>query len=78
MPNIEGWSVRDVLKLKQILSLQLFIKGNGFVSNQSIVPGKLVKTGDYLNITLSEPNKPVIEEDVTQAQVNDGTITPLD
>jgi penicillin-binding protein 2B len=81
MPDFKNWSLRDVLKVKQLLSLQLHVKGNGYVSTQSINPGKSIKHGDYLNITLTEPNSVVKkreDEALSEVEVNDGTITPLD
>src|SRR5699024_6429571 len=39
MPNIKGWSLREVLQLSHLLDLQIETVGEGYVSIQSIEKG---------------------------------------
>jgi penicillin-binding protein 2B len=57
MPNIRGWSLRDVMKAAELLGLRTSTKGNGYVVSQNIRPGAIVKKGDYLIVELAEPRK---------------------
>jgi penicillin-binding protein 2B len=56
MPNIEGWSLRDVMKLAQSLDLNANLVGSGFVISQSILPAGEIRKGDYLAIELALPD----------------------
>src|SRR5690625_1021880 len=55
MPNVEGWSSRDILQLANLLELDINIEGNGFVVSQSIEENKSIKKGDHLTIKLKKP-----------------------
>ena len=55
MPNVEGWSSRDILQLANLLELDINIEGNGFVVSQSIEENKPIKKGDQLTIKLKKP-----------------------
>jgi penicillin-binding protein 2B len=57
MPDVRGWSLRDVMKVAELLGLRPSTKGNGYVVSQNIRPGALVKKGDYLIVELEEPRK---------------------
>ncbi|TXK90961.1 PASTA domain-containing protein, partial [Parageobacillus sp. SY1] len=57
MPDVRGWSLRDVMKVAELLELRPSTKGNGYVVSQNIRPGALVKKGDYLIVELEEPRK---------------------
>lgn len=58
MPNIKGWSERDVLSLASLLELDVEIKGSGFVTNQSIKKDTKIKGNMKLGVTLgSSANK---------------------
>lgn len=48
MPDIEGWSLRDVLKLSNLLKLELEYVGNGYVTLQNLEEGSPLQAGDYL------------------------------
>jgi penicillin-binding protein 2B len=52
MPDLKGWSMRDVLKLCSLLDLQPNIIGSGFVTMQNIPPKSPVKSNDYLVVEL--------------------------
>lgn len=62
MPNIKGWSLRDVMKLATILELNANFIGSGFVTKQSIPSNQTVEKGDYIAIELALPNG--VTEDV--------------
>ncbi|WJV32412.1 penicillin-binding transpeptidase domain-containing protein (plasmid) [Rossellomorea sp. AcN35-11] len=64
MPDIEGWSLRDVMRLSELLGLGLSNYGNGFVSMQSVVAGEPIKQGDSLVVQLTGPNQE--EQDTSQ------------
>ncbi len=36
MPNLQGWSMRDVMYFSKLLKLDLKTSGTGYVTNQSI------------------------------------------
>ncbi|MFC7061302.1 penicillin-binding transpeptidase domain-containing protein [Halobacillus seohaensis] len=55
MPNITGWSLRDVQKLAEHFSLEVETMGDGYVINQNIVQGTKLKPGGYLVVELSPP-----------------------
>lgn len=63
MPNIIGWSFRDVIKLTNALELKTNIFGSGFVLSQSIHSGSVVETGDYITVELEEPLRPQSSND---------------
>lgn len=57
MPNITGWSLRDVQQLSNLIELDLETIGNGYVTTQSIKKDTPLKENDYLGIELEEPGK---------------------
>ncbi|KXG10452.1 penicillin-binding protein [Anoxybacillus rupiensis] len=57
MPDLNGWSLRDVMKAAELLQLNPSIKGSGYVITQSIRPKTVVKANDYLIVELAEPDK---------------------
>lgn len=56
MPNIEGWSLSDVMKLVQSLDLNANLIGSGYVISQSVSPTSRIRKGDYLAIELALPD----------------------
>lgn len=56
MPNIKGWSLRDVMKLAQSLDLNANLIGSGYVISQSVSPTSEISKGDYLAIELALPD----------------------
>lgn len=52
MPDVTGWTLADVMKLADMEQLKLSIKGEGFVSDQSIAKGSEIKPGSRLTITM--------------------------
>ncbi|MDQ0161631.1 penicillin-binding protein [Aeribacillus alveayuensis] len=54
MPDITGWSLRDVWKLASILDLDLDYEGNGYVQTQSIKAGTKIKNKASLTVKLTK------------------------
>jgi penicillin-binding protein 2B len=52
MPNLIGWSLRDVMKLCALMELKPNVIGSGFVVKQNIPPQSVLKQGDYLVVEL--------------------------
>ncbi|WP_027408231.1 penicillin-binding protein [Anoxybacteroides tepidamans] len=57
MPDLRGWSLRDVMKVVELLHIKPSIKGSGYVVTQSIRPKTTVKENDYLIVELAAPSK---------------------
>ncbi|AYV71274.1 penicillin-binding protein [Bacillus sp. PK3-056] len=55
VPNMKGWSLRDVLKIADLNKLKLESSGSGYVSSQSIKAGSKIKENDKLSVKLKEP-----------------------
>ena len=52
MPNIIGYSAKDVISLSNILGLDYKLNGTGFVTNSLIPEGSDVNTSTVLEVTL--------------------------
>lgn len=52
MPNIIGWSYKDIESFASIVGLNITYEGTGYVKEQSINEGAIIKKGDSLNIKL--------------------------
>ncbi|MUK89536.1 PASTA domain-containing protein [Ornithinibacillus sp. L9] len=57
MPDITGWSMRDVWKLADLLEVKVETAGHGYVVNQSIQEGKSVSKNDVLEVELNSPTE---------------------
>jgi penicillin-binding protein 2B len=57
MPDMTGWSLRDIMKLAELLQLQPSVKGYGYAVTQNIPPGATVNAGDYLIVELVSPQE---------------------
>jgi len=71
MPDITGWSLRDVLKLSTIMELNFKYEGKGFVTSQSIKAGTEIRKGLSLSVTFSshkEENKEEEDRENTEEQ----------
>ncbi|RYG74076.1 penicillin-binding protein [Lentibacillus lipolyticus] len=71
MPDITGWSKRDVLQLAGLLNLKLEMMGSGYVTKQSIVKGTPLKENDYLGVELEPPGS-------TEKQQEENEQTPTE
>lgn len=56
MPDVIGWSLRDVQKLASLMEFKLESLGSGYVVTQNIKAGTKIKKDDYLGIELKPPN----------------------
>ncbi|EMI11748.1 penicillin-binding protein [Anoxybacillus gonensis] len=56
MPDVTGWSLRDVMKLADLLQLKPSFIGSGYVFRQNIAPGAVVKQHDYIIVELAKPS----------------------
>ncbi|MBS4189124.1 penicillin-binding protein [Bacillus sp. FJAT-49705] len=57
IPDMTGWSRRDVMKIAELGNLQLNTVGNGYVVKQNLKPGTQFKEGEYLIVELEHPKK---------------------
>lgn len=55
MPNMTGWSLRDVKRLGDLLEVRVDHLGSGYVTNQSIEPGGVVRENDFITVELKSP-----------------------
>ncbi|MED3552289.1 penicillin-binding protein [Cytobacillus praedii] len=69
IPDMTGWSLRDVMKVAKLGNLELNSVGNGYVVKQNLKPGSTFKEGDYLIVELELPSKKYMkaEEDEEEA-----------
>ncbi|WP_407407281.1 penicillin-binding protein [Peribacillus sp.] len=58
VPDMAGWSLRDVMKVASIAKLNLNTSGTGYVGKQSPKGGTKVKEGDSFKVELRQPEKP--------------------
>ncbi|MES5893955.1 MULTISPECIES: penicillin-binding protein [Bacillus cereus group] len=61
MPNLKGWSMRDVMYFSKLLKLDLKTAGMGYVTSQSIEKGQDLQEGDTLELELEPPLEPLSE-----------------
>ncbi len=52
MPDMNGWSIRDVRKFAEVMEMNPTIFGHGYVKKQSIEPDSTIQPGDYAVIEL--------------------------
>ncbi|MBB6282066.1 penicillin-binding protein [Geobacillus subterraneus] len=57
MPDLRGFSLRDAMKVADVLGLRPSTKGTGYVVSQNIRPGAEVREGDYLIVELAPPRQ---------------------
>ncbi|MFD2925422.1 penicillin-binding protein [Halobacillus naozhouensis] len=55
MPDLTGWSLRDVQRLADYFNLKMETMGSGYVVKQSIAKGSKLKDDGYLVVELSPP-----------------------
>lgn len=57
VPDMTGWSLRDVMKIAHLAKLELNMTGSGYVSEQNINIGAKLVEGDYLVVHLKAPDE---------------------
>ena len=55
MPNLTGWSKRELLELEKLLDITIEIKGDGFVTSQSIKIDEKINKQTKLTVKLGKP-----------------------
>ena len=55
MPDLLGWSLRDVMKLVNMVELELNVAGSGYVTKQSIASGAAIEDQEFLIVELQTP-----------------------
>ncbi|WP_307786943.1 penicillin-binding protein [Pseudogracilibacillus auburnensis] len=66
VPDMTGWSKRDVLKLAQLAGLKTNIVGDGFVYKQNLTPNSKVNEGDQLVVNFESPQQNIERENQTE------------
>ncbi|WP_125769650.1 penicillin-binding transpeptidase domain-containing protein [Companilactobacillus furfuricola] len=56
MPDLTGWSKNDVLKFAEITGRTVVTSGDGYVTEQSIKPGKIINDSGKIKVTLENNN----------------------
>ncbi|MEW9050372.1 MAG: penicillin-binding protein [Neobacillus sp.] len=56
-PNMEGWSLRDVMKIAKVAGLKLNSTGSGYVVKQNFEEGALLRKNDFLIVELKTPEE---------------------
>jgi len=54
MPNLIGWSHRDIRTLSQLLKIPFETNGSGYVTEQNLEEGTLLKSDSKIKLTLSD------------------------
>jgi len=55
VPDMTGWSIRDVMKVSEAAELKLNSVGNGYVVKQNVQEGSVIKKGEFLIVELNDP-----------------------
>ncbi|NRD78778.1 penicillin-binding protein [Bacillus sp. BRMEA1] len=66
MPDLSGWSLRDVMKVTNLAGLNLNAQGKGYVTQQSIKPKTVIHRGNSLTVNLILPEDLYTEETKNQ------------
>ncbi len=69
MPDLSGWSVRDVLKFSETIDLDISVHGSGYAVSQSISQGKNIQKQDKLTVEFTSPNAELEEEDPPEQEM---------
>ncbi|MGG1292414.1 penicillin-binding transpeptidase domain-containing protein [Bacillus smithii] len=62
IPDLKGWSLRDVAKVAKLAGLKLSVSGKGYVIKQNIKPNETIKKGTELVIHLTRPENYVKQQ----------------
>ncbi|WP_456275589.1 penicillin-binding protein [Bacillus sp. AK128] len=74
MPDLTGWSLRDVMKLSHLFKLKVNLVGHGYVINQNIPAGSELKEETQLVIELEAPNTEAEVETISEEDSEDQPI----
>ncbi|QOR68465.1 penicillin-binding protein [Cytobacillus suaedae] len=78
MPDVTGWSLRDVMKVANLVKLQPNVVGRGYVFQQNLAPGTKLKEEDYLIVHLKPPYSPEESSDLEDGEEGQGESPPID
>lgn len=57
MPSINGWSLRNVNELSELVGIDLEYLGSGYVISQSVPPGSAIGENTYMMVEFSPPKQ---------------------
>ncbi|MGM0863641.1 MAG: penicillin-binding protein [Bacillota bacterium] len=63
IPDMKGWSVRDVFKVANLAGLKINMVGNGYAVSQNIQPGVPVEKEEPLVVNFSTPEEQVQQDE---------------
>jgi penicillin-binding protein 2B len=69
IPNMKGWSIRDVFKVANISGLRINMVGKGFAVSQNIQPDSPVKEDEPLVVNFETPEEQLQKKDGTEDEV---------
>ncbi|WP_369403423.1 PASTA domain-containing protein [Gracilibacillus boraciitolerans] len=72
MPDMTGWSFRDILLFKDFMNLDLEWVGSGYIVKQSVEAGASFNENDYLMVELEQPNNIEESEDSSEEKEETG------
>ncbi|WP_203362222.1 penicillin-binding protein [Bacillus sp. REN10] len=55
IPDLTGWSLRDVTKLTKLADIRVSFTGEGYVQRQNLEPGTVLKPNQKVIVTLKKP-----------------------
>jgi penicillin-binding protein 2B len=67
MPEVKGYSSKDIIELCNLIGLKYELNGYGYVESTSIPTGSVINTGDIITINL----KHVEPESLADVEVSD-------
>ncbi|MFK2824905.1 penicillin-binding protein [Bacillus sp. B190/17] len=69
MPDMENWSLRDVMKAANLIGLKVSYAGEGYVASQNIKPGTPIKKGQKLILKLiTQKEKSLLDQQEKEQQ----------
>lgn len=63
IPDMTGWSRRDVMKFANLAKLKLTVTGTGYVISQNIKPETVIREGSYLIVDCKTPAEAAKEQE---------------
>jgi penicillin-binding protein 2B len=66
IPDMKGWSVRDVLKVSNVADLKLNMVGSGYVVSQNVKPDSPIQKGEPLVVNFQTPKEQLNKEEVEE------------
>lgn len=78
VPDMTGWSLRDVMKVAKLADLKLNTVGSGYVVKQNLKAGSALREGDYLIVELKQPAEKYNEENLQSEEQQEEKEAVLD